>query len=311
MSKKVLKYLLVLSTPILVLIVSICAISPSDEFLFSYVKNDCSNQSLWLYKKICVDTQRVDIAFFGSSHTLRAINDSVLNASDKKLHTANFGYCRFGRDLQYILFKKLLEHKKIKTAFFEITETESSYSHPDYPFLAEPSGIYFPSFIYNQDFIKNRYDAFLLHLAYLRREFFWNITPLMPYSNNRACGYISSNGRADSTYLQNQKEEKLKDLRNYKANTLARKMELSFSSYYFNQIKELALKNNCNIYFIYLPAYGNDVKNSLDSAFYKLYFQSLIPPDSLLTNYKNWQDEAHLNNKGATILSNWVLEKMK
>ena len=309
MERKVFNYLLLIITPIILLLVGICAISPSDDFGFSYVKNDCSNQSLWLYKRMYVDTERIDVAFFGSSHTLRAINDSILNASDKKLHTANFGYCRFGRDLQYILFKKLLERMKISTAFFEVTETEPSYSHPDYAFLAESSDIFLPAFIQNQEFIKNRYDAFLFHLAYLRQQVFGVYHSVKPCL--RTYGYVSNNGKADSTYLQNQKEEKLKDLRSYDASNVARKAELSFSFYYLNKIKELAAKNNCKVYFIYLPAYGNDVKNSLDSAFYKPYFETLLTPDSILSNYRNWQDEAHFNNEGAAHLTKWLIQQIK
>ncbi len=308
MEKRVLKFLLIVSVPILVLMVCICAISPSDEFRFSYIKNDCSSQSLGIYKSIYRDTGKIDVAFFGSSHTLMGIDDSVLNASDKKIHVLNLGYCRFGRDLSYILFKKVLEQKKIKTAVFEITETEASYSHPDYAFLAGSADIFPSSFFYNQDFMKNRYNAFLFHTAYLRECLFGKDKRQVSYLKKYA--HVSHSGTADSTYLEGQKEEKLKDLRSYDASTLARKAELSFSAYYLNKIKELAAKNNCKVYFIYLPAYGNDVKNSLDSAFYKPYFESLIPPDSLLTNYKNWQDEAHLTNRGAIILSNWVLEKI-
>ena len=287
----------------------ICSISPPDEYRFSYIKNDCSSQSLGIYKTMFLDTEQVNMAFFGSSHTLMGINDSLINTIDKNAHTVNFGYCRFGRDLHYILFKKTLEQKKIKVAIFEITETEASYSHPDYTFLGESSDIFIPSLTYNQDFLKNRYNAFLFHLAYIRYWLFGGDGKQKHYLKNY--GHISHPGMADSAYLECQKEEKLKDLRNYNAQTCARKAELYFSSYYLNKIKRLAIENNCKLYFMYLPAYGNDAKNALDSAFYASYFPSLVPPDSLLNNYRNWQDEAHFNNRGATILSNWLLEKIK
>jgi hypothetical protein len=308
MERKVLKYLLIVSSPILILMVSVCAISPSDEFHFSYIKNDCSSQSLGIYKRLYLDTERIDMAFFGSSHTLMGVNDSLINALNKNIQAVNLGYCRFGRDLHYTLFKKALERKKIRIALFEITETEPSYSHPDFAFLSESSDVFLPSFIYNQDWLKNRFNTFLFHIAYLRLWFFGN-NNLKPYY--KACGHVPHPGVADSAYLENQKKEKLKDLRVYNAETITRKAELSFSAYYLNKIKELGAKNNCKVYFIYLPAYGNDAKNSLDSTFYKPYFKSLIPPDSILNNYRSWQDEAHFNNQGATKLTTWLLQQVK
>ncbi len=304
------KKLIVFVLPWLLIIGGICSISLPAEFQYTYLKDNCSSQSLWIYKRLFLDTAKIDRIFFGSSHVLRGINDSLMTVSEKNKVTVNFAYCRFGRDIQYELFRQSLFHKKIKLAFFEITETESSYSHPDYPFLAQGSDIFILSFIYNQDFYKNRCDAFLLRLIYLRTKIYGDNTST-PLNSLKSHGFINAFGKASAAFLNSQKEEKLKDLKTYNAQTTARKTELSFSNYYLTKIKELASKNNCKVYFIYLPAYGNEAKNSLDSAFYNHYFKTLIPPDSILNNQANWQDEAHFNNEGAEKLTKWLIEILK
>ncbi|MGZ3861586.1 MAG: hypothetical protein ACXVPN_01125 [Bacteroidia bacterium] len=282
-----------------IFIICICALNPSPLFRYTYLKQNCSAQTLWMYKKLYTDTSDFTLAFFGSSHTLQAINDSLLPKS------LNFGYCRFGRDIQYALFKNVLERKKIKIAFFEITETEPSYSHPDYPFISGSYDVFVPSMIYNQACLTNRYDAFLFRLAYLRSRLF-NQNESFANELQKSFGYIGQSAKADSAYLQEQKREKLKDLNNYDPESPQRKVELSFSRYYLQKIKSLADKNDCKVYFIYLPAFGNTAGNSLDSAFYKAYFKTYVPPDTILNNTLNWLDEAHLNDEGSAKINQWL-----
>lgn len=292
------------------MIVGICSISMPTEFQYIYLKDNCSSQSLWIYKRLFLDTEKIDRAFFGSSHVLRGVNDSLMTASEKNNISVNFAFCRFGRDMQYELFRQTLNRKKLKVALFEITETEPSYSHPDYPYLAQGADIFTPSFFYNQDFYKNRCDAFLFRLVYLRNKLYGTKTHAS-FDSLKKQGFINNFGKASVDYLKNQKEEKLKDLSTYNARTISRKTELSFSNYYITKIKDLAVKNNCKVYFLYLPAFGNNLKNSLDSAFYKPYFETLIPPDSILNNQANWQDEAHFNNEGSEKLTKWLLKSLK
>ncbi len=307
--KQAIKKSAIFFIPFLFMIGSICYVGPPPAFSFQYLKNDCSGQAQWIYKSIYSDTQKTSLAFFGSSHTLQGINDSLINSLNTGFYSVNLGYCRFGRDIQYELFRQALTEKKIRLAVFEITETEPSYSHPVYPYLAQGSDVFFPSFVYNQDFYRNRCEAFLYRVAFLRSKFYTikdTTPPIMP----KTFGYITSSGTAGAEFLESQKKEKLKDLADYSSTTVSRKAELSFSDLYFTKIKKLADENNCKVYFLYLPAFGNNANNSLDSLLYKKHFETLVPPDTLLNNYANWQDEAHFNKEGAVKLSAWVVKTL-
>jgi hypothetical protein len=290
--------------PFLLLLGSICCVDPPGRFAFSYLKTECAGQGDWIWRSIASARGDSLAAFFGTSHTLQAVNDSLLNALQPGYHALNLGYCRFGRDLQYELFRRMLETQKVKLAFFEISETEASYSHPVYPYLGTAGDIFLPAAVINQDFYRNRAEAFIYRLAYLRSFLYPSTDSLRPDARHH--GHVAAYGSALAEYLEQHKRAKLEDLAKYDARSAARRAELTFSDRYFEKISELAASHQCKVYFLYLPAYGNRAKNSLDSSFYSRHFPTLVPPDSILGNSVNWQDEAHFNTLGAARLSAWL-----
>src|SRR5690606_2046906 len=83
------------------------------------------------------------------------IEKELTNLSGKNIKVANLGYCRRGRDIQYIMLKELFEHKKPSVIIIEVAEDEPKKSHPVFPYLAESSDLWNSCIIFNQRYFSN------------------------------------------------------------------------------------------------------------------------------------------------------------
>ena len=76
------------------------AVRPLDKhFAFRYIKGDCLGHGRWIHDRIVENPLPIDVAFVGTSRTVRAVDDTQIerrlrDAYDLPLHVANFGYCR-------------------------------------------------------------------------------------------------------------------------------------------------------------------------------------------------------------------------
>src|SRR6187402_494770 len=107
------------------------------------LKKECFDHGLLLYDRIYKDAKPVDLAFFGSSHTINAIDDTLIA---RKLNKSvfNFGFCSLGQNIYYTLLKEVLTTKKISTVVLEVREDEDRYSHKVFPFIADTKDVLFP-----------------------------------------------------------------------------------------------------------------------------------------------------------------------
>ena len=109
--KKFVNKTLIFCLPILVGLSFIFFIKTNREFCYNYVKGDCDQRGKLLYKKMYEDKNKVDYLFVGSSKTWNDINDELLenlinNPNSSHVSLFNVGYCRFGRNLDYLFCKE-------------------------------------------------------------------------------------------------------------------------------------------------------------------------------------------------------------
>lgn len=278
------------------------------QYGYAQMLESCG-KSDWLYQRIFKNKTPIDIALIGSSRTLCGIQDSLLEDQLSRnqqqfFHVANLGFCRYGRPLHTSIIKDLFEHHHPKAIILEVRETESRFSHPDFPYMANTNDLLLP-------YLHESYFKQVLKGARSRMEFnLKKILNCLPkYDTSKVVNnyfYFKNKDNDDDTSL-NQRTQM--DFNKTKHNTGF------YWQFYFskNQVKEIvaiAKKNNAHIYFLFLPSYRSHFTQPFEAEFYLQYGELLTPPKSLLDRTDIWSDEVHLNPKGAAELTGWLSEKI-
>jgi hypothetical protein len=310
------KYIILFAFP-LVLGTGILFLFPVDKnFSYHFVKGECDDKANWIYNRIFENDNPIDIAFSGASQTACAIMDEVIETeintdTNNHLNVANLGYCRRGRDIQYVMLKDLFKHKKPKLLIIEVAEDEPKKSHPVFPYLAD-SGDLFGSFIFfNQRYFAAIWKGLILRFEHLKFSLFKS-KDLLPQRLGRY-GYLPSSQVVRSSIIQQNRSNWQKRLSNPKP-AFIRKIELNYSKYYLEEIVSLAKRNHCEVVFLFLPESGSDLNSPLLTDYYNEMGNLLILPDSMVKNKLNWKDATHFNDAGALKVSEYVasfLTKLK
>ena len=293
--KKLILHSVLFLLPLLIVI----AIIPVDKRLkYKELKDDCLNKGIWIHDRIHINTSPIDIAFLGSSHTINAIDEAVIESqlADSNLEVANFGYCRLGRNLSLELLKQIALKKNPKKIFIEVREDENIHSHPIAPYILPSSSfLNWTSWIH-----KNGASDFWKHLTYTTQltqdKYFNRIDSLHVFPWNHYHKSASDTAKSLS----------------YKQIALAKDGHLKYiyPKTYIKQMASFCKKEGIEFIFLYLPNYGYGDKAPLHQAFYKEYGELWLPPKKLLNDKDLWYDSEHLNTAGAQKLSLWIADQL-
>ena len=275
---------------------------------FIQLKEDCSWHGIWFFDRVHHNDNPVDIAFFGSSHTINGIMDEFIEKQLNILsvHVVNFGYCRYGVNIYSVLLKEILRSKKPKIIFLEVREDENRYSHPVFPYIADANDIFLATPFFNRDMVRDYFNSFLYRLQLLKVQYFKkdSIVPI----RTGDFGFMGSKDTASKAFLEKVKLEHMKP--KARLSPVERYFYMTYPRIYLKKLSELCIENNIRLSFIYLPEYGSQEKDPLEMMTYRNYGEVLIPPREIFEDPDNWGDENHLNRAGAGKLSKWVARKI-
>jgi len=291
---------------VLPLVIIIALVPLNKRFQYEGLKNDCFYHGLWFYDRLFDNKKPVDLAFLGSSQSIAGINDKIVEKemSTTGLAIANFGYCRLGMNLNYIVLKEILKTKHPKLIIIEVREDENRYSHPVFPFLGESEDVLFANPFFNRDLMSDIYKhltfktEIIQEMAFKKREVF--------YPSAEQFGFCPNDDTASEETLMNKMMENEKvrpELKPY-----IRNFHMKFSRVYLEKINALCKKKGIEIYFLYLPTFGlpRNLKRPKEYSTYIKYGPVIIPPDSIFTKKSHWFDAEHLNVVGSSALSIWI-----
>jgi hypothetical protein len=272
---------------------------PDRISLWKSYPEDCDNRGAWIAQTIFENDEPVDVAFLGSSHTINGINDSLASAllsSDKRIRAVNLGYCRFGPEMNIVVLRDLLEHKKPKLIVIELNESVITSSHPMYPYYSGNTDLV-PENFFNQEVPSNFYHGFLTRLTAIRNSWFEIPHPPAKVNENRF-GYRGYPAGTNPE-LTTRDQPKMPRVR------LLRKMELTYSYAWHEEISKLCLANRCAVCYVYLPAFHENLSPLEGEAELSVYGSIFIPQDSLRQK-SFWRDQDHLNDAGAEHMTRWL-----
>ena len=293
---------------LLPLLVLILILPVNQRLKYIGLKHDCFNHGLWIYDRIFNNPEPVDIVFLGSSHTINGINDQLIQRNIRKdnLSVVNFGYCRLGRNLDYILLKEILKKKHPKYLFLEVREDEDEYSHPIFPYIASDKEVLFPYPFFDRDILADIWTHFSYKIELFQDRIFSKALSTPVRKNN--FGFASSPDTVSEKILIKDKQKR--NSHETKLTSFERDFHMSFARGYLKRIHKLCNENHIKIIFLYLPSYGVSLNKPKEYNTYLKYGNVWIPPTKIIKNPVNWHDENHLNQTGATALSLWLAREI-
>lgn len=300
--------------PLLAGVVLLFLIPPDKNFSYHFIKGECDNKGSWIYNRIFEQKEKIDIVFSGASQTSCAIMDeyienALVQQNNKEIKVANIGYCRRGRDIQYVMLKDLFQQKNPKILVIEVAEDEPKKSHPVFPYLAESNDLWGSFVFFNQRFLLNIWKGVVVRFEFLKYWLF-NEESLIENQSSDVFGYLPSNQVADPEILKQNEIDWLNRLSKSKSD-FARSFELNYSKHYLEKIVNLASKNNCVVVFLYLPESGSKMKAPLLTEYYETLGELIVLPDSIVTKPSNWKDATHFNDSGALQVSEFINTVLK
>lgn len=292
------------------LVITIVFIVPANErFNYYFPKYNCMGKSGWIYDRLHNDEHPADIVFLGSSRTIDGIGDKYIEDSLQQLggemNVLNLGYCRFGRNMHYILAKRAIEKWKPKCIVIEVTAKENWDGHPDFGYMATNQELFAPVMIFNDNYLQDIGNALTARFDNLRSNWF-GVNDLPPV-NTEVYGHKLDTTHVSPNVLIEQKEKRMTQMIRTKG--LARWFYYQYPLSYLDKTVALLQENNCEVVFLYLPAYGS-WEHPQEYEWYKKRGTLLIPPKSIYENRFFWKDGNHMNDHGARSMAGWLAKEL-
>jgi hypothetical protein len=301
---KLVKNIILFLIPILLIIV---LLPVNKRFMFQGLKDDCSNIGIWVHDRIFNNPRDIDIAFLGSSRTMNSINDGLISDRLAGREAVNFGYCRFGRDLHFILLKEIIRERNLKNLVIEVRDNENRFSHPVFPYIAQSRDVILANPIYNADLLSNVWTHFAYKIE-LVQDLIYMHDSAVPIRTGDF-GFAPVEGTASTSKLDEIK--KMRSIPKPEVMKIVQDFHACFARVYLEKISKICSERNIDIYFLYLPSYGSNIGKPKEYDTYLKYGEVLFPPNDIFDNQNNWYDENHLNKIGSKELSIWIVNQIK
>jgi hypothetical protein len=303
--KKFLKQISLFALPVMAGVMCLFCLNPDKQFSYRFVEGECSNKASWIYDRVFLSDKDVDVVFIGASQTATAVKDELIEnrlgeLTGQALKVASLGYCRGGRDIQYVMLKEVFRNKKPKMVIIEVSEDEPKKSHPVFPYLAETEDLFESAVFFNQRFFLSLWKGVVIRFEYLKEQLFggdgYHVGAVADY------GYIPTEAVAEQAVLQRNRMNWEGRLSSNKS-AVIRKMELRYSMHYLEKMVKMAESNGGRVMFLYLRESGSGLREPMLADYYMSFSEIVVLPEDIYTDPGNWFDATHLNDKGATLAS--------
>ncbi len=269
----------------------------------------------WVFSRLHEQAAPVDVALIGTSRTMVAVNDSLVQLRlrqkyGRELSVANLGVSWQGRDMAYHMTRSLLATKDCRFLILEVQESLARTGHPLFGTLADRSEILEAPLLINRQYFPNLWQMPSREVENLTR--YWGRTlglsnpridlseyayrPYYPFSHDAVPGA--------------QEMEMLKEA--FEAKKVWRalpkgldRFEFGMPRAYLESCVRAARRADAQMIFLYLPCYGF-MASPQDLDFFRENGTILTPPGTILEDAGNWYDATHLNAVGNQRVSEWL-----
>jgi hypothetical protein len=295
---------------------------------FSTLENTIQKRARWIYERIHYDPAPIDVAVVGPSRSGAAVDSPLLEADltalGRKLDTVNFSLAENGRDLHWVIVQELLATKSPKLIVIGVIEKPGRYGHPAYKYVAPAADVIDPAFFGNVDYPANLLYLPFRQLRLLAAQAFPAVFDLpAAFDPKRYAGtnpgrplsFVVAAGAEPDYEEPLTKAALVAQVRRYEAGVHPpvlgdRFADIEFGDErtYIARMATLARQRGIRVAFLFLPYYtGPHVIQ--ERAFYERY-GPIIDASFLSDHDDYYADAAHLNRRGAAVLTNWLAPRI-
>ena len=290
------------------------------EYGYNMVTKDCRTGN-WIYRRLYESPHPVDVAFLGTSKTMCDVNDALLqerlaNEAGLDVEVANFGICRKGENLHYLIARDLFEHKPPRYLFVEVSTHTAEKGHFHFPYLADAGDLAAAPIWVNQGYLSDMGDFAWNRFIYHRESTLGIERKFNDFLDNPQHSFmaVANDIAQDEGSMAAVAEKRKRELTTEIPEGLVGwwyRQSLKAPQHYYRKIVELAQAHGTQVFFLYLPVYGTPGNAPREMDFYQEFGPVLIPPDSVFTVPEWHMDDSHLNQVGAGKLSDWLTGSLK
>ncbi|MDZ5459414.1 hypothetical protein [Azohydromonas lata] len=286
----------------------------------------------WIYERIHFDDTPIDVAFIGTSHTQSGIDDARVEAGLRELGVAqrvvNFAVPHLGRDMEFVVARELLAHRRVRTLVVELQEAEARAPHPGFQRLGLPLDFVQAPLLLNTGLFENLVRLPLRQAKYALASAMpgaFGVQPGFdpatyegPHWNDTYVGHGFTEPRtrrmgwefhqAELMRLRRETDGKEALARRLDALPLEANLLFRYNEIYLRRIAELARAKGTQVVFLYLPA--PDARRLPRVARWTQAYGPLLDARELLRSSTLWQNADHVNVYGAHAVSDWMAAQL-
>jgi hypothetical protein len=280
----------------------------------------------WIYDRLEISPTPVDVAFFGTSHTLNGVDSAILEqgltaARQGPVHVINVAVPSMGSDLPYLLERMLVARKRPRLLVVEVQQVPARASHPAYAPLAAVSDILAQP-LGNPDELND-----IVQLPHRQARYFlaglmappppperpiadhWDDTYRV-FFRGGLIGPPRVTAPPAAELTRNAAHARL--IADNKAAGYRKLGWLTFraSTWYLQHMLDDARAHGVRIVFLYLPIFAT-IAPAVNATWLAQYGEILTPSQSVLADPALWHDSEHLNFLGARVLSKWLVDGLR
>lgn len=282
-------------------------------YAYANIEKHCRNGN-WIQHQLNHSTENIDIALIGTSRTMCAVSDYLLeevleDSGAVDLRVANLGFARPGRSLHYAFTKTLLAHHQPNVLILEVQSRESKNSHLDFPYIADAADVISAKMFMNTDYMSDVFTAAKVRFLYWRGKLLGEQLSIDSEDVLRSHSFIPGGPllNIDDSYLDPIPFRPTPTGLEATFHTI----QYSYPHHYLRRIKEMCAQQGVALRFLYLPNFNDDqAQLPLDLNMFETWAPVWIPPDDIIHTVGNYMDPDHLNETGAAQLSAWLAKQI-
>ncbi len=318
---------------LLVAAAALCALVsllPHNPYIrFQQLRDTIQFHAQWIYERIELDPTPIDMAIVGNSRLEAGVSapelQAMLRAQGRPdLHVANLSMPQEGRNIHYVIVKRLLEkHPEVKTLIVSVVEQQPRTGHPAFRYLADADDVVGAPMFVNVDYAND-----LATLPYRQMSLWAQSQAPKAFGDTAALSRAYEGTDRDTTLTFTLPDGRVVDrdrivalpkitadaeaaINGGRGQLLPASLvdaEYAVERTYTRRIAALAKAHGVRLIFLRLPVYS-DTRPVADEPFYR-QFGNVWAADFLSTDYTLYSDYGHLNRRGVKVLTPWLAAQL-
>jgi hypothetical protein len=309
----------------------VAAFMPDSPYLrFQLVKDTQYAQARWIYERIHFDDRPIDVVVVGQSRTWFGVNPARMEEDFAgrgwPAGVVNFSLLGPGRNMNYVIIKDLFEAKRELPKLLVIGVTDKParwFGHPAFRYVADAGDVARAAFPSNLNYLSNLGYLPFRQMKLAAMQLFpdaFDVTPRFDPASYPGSDYdsVRSFRMPDGRLIDRERvmprallledAARIRDSRPQLLPASWADIEFGDENFYTRKIVAMARARGVKFAFLSIP-YFTGPANTLEDDFYAQY-GPIFKADFVSDKDQLFWDYEHLNNAGATLVTDWLADRV-